>query len=375
MTKRVFLSPPETGSAERAFVADAFDSGWIAPLGPHVDSFEAELAACCGVSDAAALTSGTAALHLALLLAGVCIGDRVICPTLTFVASVNPIRYVGAEPVLIDCNLTGTIDADLLESELKASAKSGNLPNALITVDLYGQCPDYQRIEALCNEYDVPLIEDAAEALGSTAFGQPAGSFGSYAVLSFNGNKIITTSGGGALLSNDPKTIERARFLASQARDPAPHYQHSEIGYNYRLSNVLAAIGRGQLLSLTERVAAKRAHFVSYEEALGGLPGIEFMPEASHCASNRWLTTLTVEKELFGVGREDIRLALEENNIESRPIWKPMHLQPVFGEARLVGGGVAQRIFDLGLCLPSGSSLSSVDRDRVIDIVSSLHQG
>lgn len=375
MTKRIYLSPPETGSAERAFVADAFDSGWIAPLGPHVDAFESELATRCGVSDAAALSSGTAALHLTLLLADIGAGDRVISPTLTFVASVNPIRYVGAEPVLIDCDSTGTIDADLLESELEASAKSGNLPKAVMTVDLYGQCPDYQRIEVLCKEYDIPLIEDAAEALGSTAFGQPAGSFGSSAVLSFNGNKIITTSGGGALLSNDRKAIDRARFLASQARDPAPHYQHSEVGFNYRLSNVLAAIGRGQLLSLTERVEAKRVHFANYEEALGGLPGIELMPEASHCISNRWLTTLTVKEELFGVGREDIRLALEENNIESRPIWKPMHLQPVFGEARLVGGSVAERIFDLGLCLPSGSSLSSTDRNRVIDIVSSLHRG
>jgi len=340
-----------------------------------VDGFETELAEQCGVAAAAALSSGTAAIHLALLLAGVGPGDEVICPTLTFVASANPIRYVGAAPVFVDSDpLTWDLDPDLLEGELESRASVGRLPKAVIVVDLYGQCADYGRIEAICQRYDVLLIEDAAEALGSTAFGRPAGSFGSFGILSFNGNKIMTTSGGGALLSNDSGAITRARFLASQARDPAPHYEHSEVGYNYRLSNVLAAIGRGQLGTLDEKVKARRRNFDQYVAGLGDLPGIEFMPEAPYGISNRWLTTLTIDPDLFGATREEVRLELEFHDIESRPLWKPMHLQPLYESYPMIGGSVSERLFENGLCLPSGSGLTEAQQDRIVEIVRSLHR-
>ena len=340
-----------------------------------MDGFETELAEQCGVAAAAALSSGTAAIHLALLLAGVGPGDEVICPTLTFVASANPIRYVGAAPVFVDSDpLTWDLDPDLLEGELESRASVGRLPKAVIVVDLYGQCADYGRIEAICQRYDVLLIEDAAEALGSTAFGRPAGSFGSFGILSFNGNKIMTTSGGGALLSNDSGAITRARFLASQARDPAPHYEHSEVGYNYRLSNVLAAIGRGQLGTLDEKVKARRRNFDQYVAGLGDLPGIEFMPEAPYGISNRWLTTLTIDPDLFGATREEVRLELEFHDIESRPLWKPMHLQPLYESYPMIGGSVSERLFENGLCLPSGSGLTEAQQDRIVEIVRSLHR-
>jgi len=266
------------------------------------------------------------------------------------------------------------MDPDLLEGELEARAKRGCLPRAVLPVDLYGQCADYGRIEAMCERYGVPLIEDAAEALGATAFGRPAGGFGRFGVLSFNGNKIITTGGGGALLSDDVKAIARARFFATQARDPAPHYEHSEIGFNYRLSNVLAAIGRGQLLTLDRRVQARRANFARYVAGLGDRPGIEFMPEAPYGVSNRWLTTLTIDPEAFGATREDVRLALEAVDIESRPLWKPMHMQPVFAGCRAVGGKVAAGLFERGLCLPSGSALTPAEHERVVEVVRSVHR-
>ncbi len=368
-SERIYLSPPDIGQVERDLVTDAFDSNWVAPLGPHVDAFERELAERCGVADAAALGSGTAALHLALLLAGVGPGDDVVCPSLTFVATANPITYLGARPVFIDSDpSTWTLDPDLLETEFETRARHGDLPSAVITVDLYGQCADYGRIESICRRYDVALIEDAAEALGAMAFERPAGSFGECGVLSFNGNKIITTSGGGALVSDDVDAIARARFLASQARDPAPHYQHSEIGYNYRLSNLLAAVGRGQLETLDKRVETRRRNFDRYVSGLGGLPGIDFMPEAEYCSSNRWLTTLTVDPAAFGATREEVRLELERHNIESRPLWKPLHLQPLFEGEPMIGGAVAEGLFDDGLCLPSGSSLTSAQLDQVIDI-------
>lgn len=294
--------------------------------------------------------------------------------SLTFVASVNPVRYVGATPLLFDCDETWTIDPDLVAEVLHARATKGRLPKVLIGVDLYGQCADYERLESVCAEFDIVLIEDAAEALGSTAYGKPAGSFGAYAALSFNGNKIITTSGGGALLAHDDTAVSRARFLATQARDPAPHYEHSEVGFNYRMSNIAAAIGRGQLASLEDRVARRRQHFDAYVAGLGHLPGVTFMPEAPYCTGNRWLTTLTIDPSAFGATREDLRLALEAENIESRPIWKPMHLQPLYRDAEMIGGAVSEAIFADGLCLPSGSSLSDADRSRVIDIVASLHR-
>ena len=357
---------------EKPLVDDAFVSNWVAPLGPHVDAFEAEAARVVGVPHAAALSSGTAALHLALRLLGVGPGDEVLCSSFTFSASANPIAYEGGSPVFVDCDESWTIDPNLVERELRRMAAVGRRPKALVAVDLYGQTCDYGVLEPLCDRYGVPLVEDAAEALGATCNGRGAGSFGVAGVLSFNGNKIITTSGGGMLLSNDGELIRKARFLATQARDPAPHYEHSQIGFNYRLSNVLAALGRGQLQTLAERVRARRTHFEAYREALDDLPGIGFMPEAPWGMSNRWLTCITIEPGAFGASREDVRLALEAEDIEARPVWKPMHLQPVFANCRAAGGDVSARIFETGLCLPSGTGMVETDRARVISVVKNV---
>jgi pyridoxal phosphate-dependent aminotransferase EpsN len=355
---------------EEEFVTEAFRSNWIAPLGPMVDAFERELCDYVGVQYATALTSGTAALHLALMLLCAKPGDEVLCATLTFSASANAIVYTGASPVFIDCDReTWNVSPDLLEEELAACASRGKRPAAIMAVDLYGQCADYGRIEDICRRYEVPLIEDAAEALGATCNGKKAGCFGRMAVFSFNGNKIITTSGGGMLVSTDGELIRKARFLATQARDPAPHYEHSTIGYNYRMSNILAAVGRGQLKVIEERIAARQQNFEFYRKALEGLPGIAFMPEAPNGRSNRWLTCITVDPDEFGATREDIRLALEAENIEARPVWKPMHLQPVFASCRRRGGDTAAELFDKGLCLPSGSSLRDEDLRRIVNIV------
>lgn len=366
---RIYLSPPHVFGQEQALVADAFASNWIAPLGPHVDAFETELAAHAGTRYAVALSSGTAALHLAMILHGVGPGDVVACSSLTFSASANPIVYVQATPVFVDSDDTWTIDPNLVEDAFRDGVRRGRRVKALVAVDLYGQCADYDVIGALCDRYGVVLIEDAAEALGSTYRGRPAGGFGALGVFSFNGNKIITTSGGGCLVTNDEAIARRARSLATQARDPAPHYEHSTIGYNYRLSNLLAAIGRAQLKTLPERVAARRRVFDRYAAALGPLPGLAFMPEAGYGRGNRWLTCLTVDADLFGISREGIRLALEAENIESRPVWKPMHLQPVFAAAPMYGGRISERLFADGLCLPSGSSLAESEQARVIQIV------
>lgn len=362
---RVFLSPPDVGLQEREALVRAFDGGWIAPLGPEVDQFEGELAAATGRAHGVALSSGTAALHLALVLLGVQAGDRVAVQSLTFSATANAIRYVGAVPVFIDSGPVGwNMDPGLLGEALEA----GGI-RAVITVDLYGQCADYGRIEGLCREHGVPLIEDAAEALGASFDGRPAGSFGELAALSFNGNKIITTSGGGALVTGDSDWAARARFLATQARDPAPHYQHSELGYNYRLSNLLAALGRAQLADLVRRVDRRRDHNRFYNESLGDIPGFEFMPETEGSRSTFWLTALTIDPSAAGVDREMLRLELEKHDIEARPVWKPMHLQPFYAEFEMVGGAVSQRLFDLGLCLPSGSNLTDQDRERVVEII------
>ena len=369
MANRVYLSPPHLDGTERALVDDAFASNWIAPLGPHVDAFEQEMQKATGAPYALALSSGTAALHLALAVLDVGPGDVVICPTLTFSASANPIVYQGATPVFVDCDATWTIDPDLLADAIASEAARGQAPKAVVVVDLYGQCADYAAVIDTCDRFGVPVVEDAAEALGATYGGRPAGGFGRLGVLSFNGNKIITTSGGGMLVSSDKPLVDRARHLATQARDPAPHYEHSRIGYNYRLSNVLAAIGRAQLRTLTERVAARRRIFDRYAAGLGDLPGLTFMPEAAYGRSNRWLTCLTIDPEAFGADRETVRLALEADNIEARPVWKPMHLQPIFAGARMYGGDVSARLFRDGLCLPSGSNLSAADQDRVIAIV------
>lgn len=373
---RVYLSSPHMGGEEQALVAEAFETNWIAPLGPHVDAFEREFAERVGASHAAALSSGTAALHLALQLAGVGPGDEVFVSTLTFVASVNPIRYLGATPVFVDSDRASwNMDPALLAQALEDAARAGRLPRALVLVHLYGQSADLDPILAACDAYGVPLIEDAAEALGSTYRGRAPGTLGASGIFSFNGNKIITTSGGGMLVSEDGDLVARARHLATQARDPAPHYQHSEIGYNYRLSNVLAAIGRGQLRVLEERVEARRANFEFYRAALADLPGIRFMPEADWGRHTRWLTCLTVDPAEFGADREAIRRAMEAENIEARPVWKPMHLQPVFAECRSVGGGVAEDLFTRGLCLPSGSNLSTADRERVVAVVRETARG
>lgn len=370
---RIYLSPPHMDKAERELLLDAFDSNWIAPLGPHVDAFEKEMCSFVGVGAGAATSSGTAALHLALIMLGVERGDRVICSSLTFAASANPVVYCGATPVFIDADrATWNMDPDLLEEELRSSSIR---PKAIVVVDLYGQSADYDRILPIAEKYGVPVIEDAAEALGATYRDRMAGSFGVMAVLSFNGNKILTTAGGGMLVSNDEAAMTRARFLASQARDPAPHYQHSTIGYNYRMSNLLAAVGRGQLQTLPQRIEARRRVFDRYAAALGQLPGFTFMPEADYGRGNRWLTCVVIDPKLAGVTREEIRVALETEDIEARPVWKPLHLQPIFADAPMRGGAVAEHLFEYGLCLPSGSNLSEADQERVIGIVRGVLSG
>jgi dTDP-4-amino-4,6-dideoxygalactose transaminase len=367
---RIYLSPPHLGEAELELVKDAFASNWIAPFGPHIDAFEKEFAEYLGLADGAALSSGTAALHLALRLLGLRPGDEVICSTLTFAASANPIVYEGGTPVFIDSEAASwNMDPALLREELDACAAKGRLPGAVIVVDLYGQSADYDPILDACARYEVPVIQDSAEALGATYKGRKAGAQGRCGIFSFNGNKIITTSGGGMLVSDDRALIERARFLATQARDPAPHYQHSSIGFNYRMSNVLAGIGRGQLRVLAERIAARRRNFERYQAALGAVPGIVFMPLASYGEANFWLTCITIDPKKFGATREDVQVALAAHNIEARPVWKPLHLQPVFAHCRVRGGPVAETAFARGLCLPSGSNLTDTDFDRVCAIV------
>jgi len=368
MSERIYLSPPDMSGAEREAVLAAFDSNWIAPLGPEVDAFERALADRIGVRDAAALSSGTAALHLALVLLEVGPGDEVWTATLTFAATANAVRYVGATPVFIDSERESwNVDPALIREALRDASKRDALPKALIVVDLYGQCADYDAILSACQEYGVPVIEDAAEALGASYHGKPAGSFGSIGVLSFNGNKIITTSGGGALLSDSPALVERARHLASQARQPVAHYEHEEVGYNYRLSNLLAALGRAQLSRLDELVERRRDINRRYREAFGAIDGVAFLPEARGRRSNCWLTCVLLDEERLGVGVEQVRAHLESQNIEARPVWKPMHLQPVYRGCRVLGGGVAVDLFRRGLCLPSGSTLSQQGQGRVID--------
>ncbi|HVS02854.1 MAG TPA: aminotransferase class I/II-fold pyridoxal phosphate-dependent enzyme [Thermoanaerobaculia bacterium] len=367
---RIYLSPPHLSSRERELLEDALASNWVAPVGPHVDAFERELAQVAGVAQAAALSSGTAGLHLALQLAGVTEGDVVLCPTLTFVASANTIVYCGAEPLFVDCDRSSwTIDPGLVEEALAELAAGGRSAKAVMAVDLYGQCADYDRLAAACDEHGAVLIQDAAEALGASYRGRPAGSLGRFGVFSFNGNKIITTSGGGALVSDDAEAVARARFLAGQAREKALHYEHREVGYNYRLSNLLAAVGRGQLAVLQERVAARRRNFDTYVELLADLPGVGFMPEAAYGTSNRWLTCVLVDRAVFGATPGEVCAALAAEDVEARPLWKPMHLQPLYSSSRPFGGTVAEGLFRDGLCLPSGSSLAPADLERIAAIV------
>ena len=368
---RVFLSPPDVGPEERRMLLEAFDSNWIAPAGPDIDAFECEIAEKTGTAHAVALSSGTAALHLALLLSGVEPGDEVLVPSFTFIASAAAVTYLGATPLFVDCSADSwNLDPALVEEILTQRASVGRLPSAVLTVDLYGEAADYAALESLCRRFELPLIEDAAEALGSTYGGQAAGSFGLAGAFSFNGNKIITTSGGGMLVTQSAELAGRARYLATQAREPLPHYEHTEVGYNYRLSNLLAALGRAQLGGLDSRIQRRRQIDAAYQDALSSLPGIFPMPRTAAGTSNFWLTCILIDPESFGADRERVRLALEAQDIESRPTWKPLHLQPAFAGVGLVGTGQCARIFDRGLCLPTGSALSPADQSRVIEIVS-----
>jgi dTDP-4-amino-4,6-dideoxygalactose transaminase len=363
---RLFLSPPHLSGDEIDLLRDAVESNWIAPLGPHVDAFEAELAAATGAHSVLALSSGTAALHLALVVHGIGAGDEVACSTLTFAASANPIVYSGAQPFFVDSDDSWLIDPSLLDEAIEARKRAGGRVRAVIAVDLYGRCCDYDALADVCARHDVILIQDATESLGATYHGERSGSQAPLAALSFNGNKIITTSGGGALAGSDDELLAHARKLSTQAREPVPHYEHTEIGFNYRLSNLLAAVGRAQLAVLPQRVAARQRIHARYRELLGDVPGIDFMPAATDGTSNCWLTCITVDPASFGSDREQIRLALEAEDIESRPVWKPMHLQPVFAGSPIYGGDVSARLFERGLCLPSGSAMSDDDQTRVV---------
>lgn len=372
--KKIWLSPPHMGGEELSYIVDAFETNWIAPLGPNVNAFEKDLATYCGTAGATVLNSGTAAIHLALIELGVGPGDLVICQSFTFSASANPIVYLGAKPVFVDSEMeTWNMCPDLLEEAIKGCiSKHGKLPKAIIPVHLYGMPAKMNQILKISREYGIRIIEDAAESLGSKYHGKSCGSFGDFGILSFNGNKIITTSGGGAVLSNDLKSLDRIRFLATQARDEASHYQHSEIGYNYRMSNVLAGIGRGQLGVLDQRVQKRREVFDFYQTNLEGIEGLSFLDEPDGHYSNRWLSTVLVDSDKCGIHREDIRLKLEENIIESRPLWKPMHQQPVFAESDFYGDGYSNKLFESGLCLPSGSSLTQNELNRIVEIILSL---
>jgi dTDP-4-amino-4,6-dideoxygalactose transaminase len=364
---RIWLSPPHLSGNERRYCDEAFDSNWIAPVGSQLDAFEREFAAKVGVKHAVAVASGTAALHLAMRIAGIGAGDEVICSSLTFIASATPALMQGAKPVFIDSDVKSwNMDPVLLAGFLEQRAKAGKIPKAIVPVHLYGQSADMDPILAVCKKHGVTILEDAAEALGATYKGRSPGVFGKAGVFSLTGNKIITTSVGGMLVTDDAAFAERARYLATQARDPVAHYQHSDWGYNYRMSNVLAGIGRGQLEQLDDKVNRRRAHCDAYKAAFADLPGVTFMPEADFGRCTRWLTCLTVDPKVAGTDRETIRLALDASNIESRPVWKPMHLQPVFADCEMIGGAVSEKLFADGLCLPSGSGMTDAERDRVI---------
>lgn len=363
---RIYLSPPDISAQDHARVDAVLTSNWVAPVGPDLSEFEAAVASSVGVGHALALNSGTAALHLALHVLGVGPGDEVICPSLTFAASANPICYLGADPVFVDSETrTWNMDPALLEIALEERPSI----KAVIVVHLYGQCAEMDAITALCRKFNKPLIEDAAEALGANFQGRPAGSFGDLSFFSFNGNKIITTSGGGMLLSNRADWMERARYLSTQAREPVLHYEHKEVGYNYRMSNLLAGLGLSQFSSLGRRIAAKRAHFEVYSTAFEGLPGVDMMPIQTPGEANYWLSCITLSGGASA--RDKLIAALEAEDIEARPLWKPLHLQPVFKGKHCYGGSVAEALFDKGICLPSGSGMAPQERERVIKVVQS----
>ena len=368
-SRRIYLSPPHMSGREIHYIKEAFDQNWVAPLGPNVDGFEAAIARYCGVGHVAALSSGTAAIHLALIILGVEAGDEVIASTFTFSATVNPIVYQGATPVLVDSETeTWNMDPELLEKAIKERIQKGKRPKAIIPVHLYGMPAKMDDIMGIADRFEIPVIEDAAEALGSKYKNRALGSFGQMGVFSFNGNKILNTSGGGALLSNDEEMIASSRFLATQARDQAPHYQHSQIGYNYRMSNIIAGIGRAQMEVVEDRVSSKRENFRFYKENLKSREGLTFLEEPDESYhSNYWLTNILVDPLKADTTREEIQKSLEMENIETRPLWKPMHMQPVFSKHPAYLNGVSQKLFDLGLCLPSGSNMSDEDRERVLN--------
>lgn len=375
MAERIYLSPPHMSGAELAHIQQAFAENWIAPVGPQLAQFERDFCDYTGAKYAVALSSGTAAIHLALLTLGIEPGDDVLVSTLTFSGSVNPVTYVGARPVFIDSDAASwNMDPNLLDDILRSKSQAGRLPKAVIPVHLYGQSADMDAILSICDRYGVTVIEDAAEAIGSSYRGRHPGTFGAIGTFSFNGNKIITTSGGGMLVSDNKALVDHVRKLSTQAREPVAHYEHTEVGYNYRLSNVLAAIGCGQLAVIEDRVRRKREIYDHYRLHLGQLPGLTFVEEMSYGRHTRWLTVMLVDVSAFGADREQIRLKLEEHNIESRPVWKPMHQQPVFRHYEAVGGSVAETLFERGLCLPSGTALSDADLDRIIDIIIEIHQ-
>ncbi|MEM6365862.1 MAG: aminotransferase class I/II-fold pyridoxal phosphate-dependent enzyme [Planctomycetota bacterium] len=369
-SRRIYLSPPDVGPTEEQAVVAALRSGWVAPVGPEIDHFEQEFASYVGRKHAVAVSSGTAALHLALAGIGVGPGDTVITATATFVATVNAIRYVGATPVFVDSeSQSWNMSAELLDEELAERFDKGQNVAAVIAVDLYGQAADYAAIESVCEKYQVQLIEDGAEGLGATRDGRPVGSFGYVSCFSFNGNKVMTTSGGGMVVTDDAGLAKRIRYLATQARQPQRHYEHIEVGYNYRMSNILAALGRAQLSRLDQMIATRRSHFQRYCDALGDHLGFDFMPEPAGSCGTRWLICASLNPSLTGLDRDRLIDELEQSNIEARPTWKPMHLQPVNRDFACRGGEVAEEIFRTGICLPSGSSLSTADVDRVIDVI------
>ncbi|RLS66617.1 MAG: pyridoxal phosphate-dependent aminotransferase [Planctomycetota bacterium] len=378
----ILLSPPHLSGEEKRFVDEAFRTNWIAPLGPNVDGFEREMSEHLGVAQGARLaccatSSGTAAIHLGLILLGVKAGDVVLCSDFTFVASANPIRQLGAEPVFVDSDETSwNMSPVALRRAIETLVAQGRHPRACIAVDLYGQGCDYAALQAICDDYDIPILEDAAESLGASVHGRACGTFGRMAALSFNGNKIITTSGGGMLVSTDASLVERARHLATQAREPAAHYEHVEAGFNYRMSNVLAGIGRGQLSVLADRVARRRAIFARYEASLARRPGVRFMPEPVWSRSTHWLTAATLDPAAAGCTRDELLAALSAQRIEARPTWKPMHMQPLFAGCRMFAHDparrpVSQRLFEQGICLPSGSAMSDEDLARVAHTIES----
>lgn len=370
MKEKIWLSSPHMGEKEMIYIQEAFASNWIAPLGPNVNGFEHDLEAFLGNNvHVAALSSGTAALHMALIILGIKAGDEVICQSMTFAASANPIVYQGATPVYIDSEeSTWNMSPEYLEEAIQDRIKKGKTPKAIIVVHLYGMPARIDEIMAIARKYSIPVVEDAAEALGSTYNGKAIGTFGDIGILSFNGNKIITTSGGGALISTNIEYVNKARFLSSQARDAAPHYEHSHIGYNYRMSNVAAGIGRGQMEVLPLRVQQRRSNYQYYKKAFEAIDGIEFLEEPNkNYFSNHWLTAILVKSAHFT--REDLRLCLNESNIDCRPLWKPMHMQPVFADAPYYGKNTCERLFDIGLCLPSGSNLTITDLERIVSTI------